>query len=289
MKNLWDEIHPELSFFSAKNLRDQASRVEKNKVVMETEYRIDKNHNNNNVVSNDSTVVNFNVISEHLTTNNTLIVSYTETITVENPVPETITSINDAIKVIFIQNVTSRNSMNFNKRNYSTRINKTPSPEILKAIDEVALQYLLEVQAREQRPPSLIDLNNYIYSAAVSVNQYLGQLIEKNEGNTKKQPELPKWLTHLQESINRTRRDIGHIMTINECKIKNQYTKKQTKLKDRLRKKFGDIKQTTLDYKLALLKHDLKAKSEKMKHHRNMIETKRLNRKFVFDPKSVYR
>ena len=26
-----------------------------------------------------------------------------------------------------------------------------------------------------------------------------------------------------------------------------------------------------------------------MKHHRNMIETKRLNRKFVCDPKSVYR
>ena len=206
---------------------------------METEYRIDKNHNNNNVVSNDSTVVNCNVISEHLTTNNRPIISDTvEELwkrTVENPVPETIRSINDAIKDIFIQNVTSRNSMNFNKRNYSTRINKTRSPEILKAIDEVALQYLLEVQAREQRPPSLIDLNNYIYSAAVSVNQYLGQLIEKNEGNTKKQPDLPKWLTNLQESINRTRRDIGHIMTINECKIKNQYTKKQTKLKDRLR------------------------------------------------------
>ena len=95
---------------------------------METEYRIDKNHNNNNVVSNGSTVVNFNVISEHLTTNNTSIVSDAETITVENPVPETITSINDAIKDIFIQNVTSRNSMNFNKRNYSTRINKHHLP-----------------------------------------------------------------------------------------------------------------------------------------------------------------
>ena len=46
--------------------------------------------------------------------------------------------------------------------------------------------YLLEVQAREKRPPSLIDLNNYIYSAAVSVNQYLGQLIENKERNTKK-------------------------------------------------------------------------------------------------------
>ena len=43
MKNLWDKIHPELTFFSAKDFLDQAIRVEKNRVVMETEYRIDKN------------------------------------------------------------------------------------------------------------------------------------------------------------------------------------------------------------------------------------------------------
>ena len=29
MKKLWDEIHPELTFFSVENLRDQASRVKK--------------------------------------------------------------------------------------------------------------------------------------------------------------------------------------------------------------------------------------------------------------------
>ena len=62
---------------------------------------------------------------------------------------------------------------------------------------------------------------------------------------------------------------------------------KQIKMKDRLRKRFGDIKQATLDYRLILLKHDLKTKSEKMKHNRNMIETKGLNRKFACDPKSV--
>ena len=47
----------------------------------------------------------------------------------------------------------------------------------------------------------------------------------------------------MQESINRTRRDVAHIMIINKCKIKNQYTKKQIKLKDHLRKKIGGIKQ----------------------------------------------
>ena len=55
MKDLWDEIHQELVFFSAQNLRDQASRVEKTRFVMETEYRIDKIQNNYNVVNNDST------------------------------------------------------------------------------------------------------------------------------------------------------------------------------------------------------------------------------------------
>ena len=67
-----------------------------------------------------------------------------------------------------MQNITSINSMNFSERNYNTRVNKTPSPNVLKTIDDVALQYLLEVHGREKRPPSLIDLNNYIYSTAVS-------------------------------------------------------------------------------------------------------------------------
>ena len=62
--------------------------------------------------------------------------------------------------------------MNFPERNENTRVNKTRS-----STDDVALQDLLEVQAREKRSPRLIDLNNSIYSAAVSVNQYLGQLI----------------------------------------------------------------------------------------------------------------
>ena len=47
---------------------------------------------------------------------------------------------------------------------------------------------------------------------------------------------------------------------------KKSVTNKQIRMKDHLRKKLGNIKQTTLDYKLILLKHDLKAKAAKMKH-----------------------
>ena len=39
LKNLWDKMRPEYNFSSEKNLRDQASRVHKNNVVMDTEYR----------------------------------------------------------------------------------------------------------------------------------------------------------------------------------------------------------------------------------------------------------
>ena len=39
LKNLWYKMHPEYNFLSDKNLRDQASRIHKNNVVMDTEYR----------------------------------------------------------------------------------------------------------------------------------------------------------------------------------------------------------------------------------------------------------
>ena len=38
MKEKWHVIHPEYSFLTDKNFRDQASRIEKNKDVMDTEY-----------------------------------------------------------------------------------------------------------------------------------------------------------------------------------------------------------------------------------------------------------
>ena len=37
LKKYWNELYPEFNFLSDKNLRDQASRIEKNKVAMATE------------------------------------------------------------------------------------------------------------------------------------------------------------------------------------------------------------------------------------------------------------
>ena len=77
---------------------------------METEYRIEKNQNNSSIVNSDTTEENSHLKSEHLTINNTSIVSDTEVKTAENPVLEANTSKNETIKDIFMQNITSINS-----------------------------------------------------------------------------------------------------------------------------------------------------------------------------------
>ena len=87
---------------------------------METKYRIDQNQNSNNNVNNDSTEESSNGKSEHLSINNTLIVSDTEIQTLENLVPKANASINETIKDIFMQNKTSISSMNFNEQSYNT-------------------------------------------------------------------------------------------------------------------------------------------------------------------------
>ena len=46
MKVKWNEIHPEYSFLTDKNLGDQASRIEKNKNVMDTEYVHSRSNDN---------------------------------------------------------------------------------------------------------------------------------------------------------------------------------------------------------------------------------------------------
>ena len=52
----WNEIHPEYSFLTDKNSGDQASRIEKNKNVMDTEYvHIRSNDNSQDNEPTDST------------------------------------------------------------------------------------------------------------------------------------------------------------------------------------------------------------------------------------------
>ena len=56
MKKLWDNIHPELNHFSHTNIRNIASRVEKDNIAMETEFNniTVKSYNGKNDVTENS-------------------------------------------------------------------------------------------------------------------------------------------------------------------------------------------------------------------------------------------
>ena len=49
MKNLWDNRHPEYSHFTDKNLRQQASYIEKRGYILETQNKNNNDLENRNI------------------------------------------------------------------------------------------------------------------------------------------------------------------------------------------------------------------------------------------------
>ena len=82
---------------------------------------------------------------------------------------------------------------------------------------------------------------------------------------------------------------IGQIHTLINCKKSNTFTAHQLSLKNKFQKKYGNTKTRTLEYKLALLKHDLKATCTKFKYIKRKHQSKTINKTFSKDPKGVYR
>ena len=66
VKSYWDELHPWFAFLSKKNLRNIASRIAANKVVMNTEF-----HNTISIAA-ENNIVNNEVVDEFNGTVNTV-------------------------------------------------------------------------------------------------------------------------------------------------------------------------------------------------------------------------
>ena len=58
LKEYWEEIHPELNYFSSKNLRDHVSSIIKRNVIMETSFNIE-----NRTIETNTEVNNYNDIT----------------------------------------------------------------------------------------------------------------------------------------------------------------------------------------------------------------------------------
>ena len=49
------------------------------------------------------------------------------------------------------------------------------------------------------------------------------------------------------------------------------------------------VKMITLTTQLSILKQELKSKAEKLRHHKKLAKSKRINKQFFHNPKKVYR
>ena len=109
--------------------------------------------------------------------------------------------------------------------------------------------------------------------------------------NTNQRPKTynpPKWITNIENKINYLRKTIGQLTTVINCKEPQRFTKHQKTLRDNFRKKYGNTKQKTLDFKLTLLKQELIVTCKKLKTQKRNRERKLTNCRFFNNLKGVY-
>ena len=189
MKKLWDNIHPELNHFSDKNLRDIVNRIEKDDIVIETEFNnlTFKSYNDNNDMTDnvqgddEEQRDNDNVINEKN-------IQYHSETTVNSS--ETDTFIEE-LKGLFKDNITAVNNKKLIERRFDTRLNRKINNNIILVLDKIAKDYVTSLNS-----PTLWDINVAIYTVAVTAKQYNNDLKESPAEKTKPRQQ-PGWITEL--------------------------------------------------------------------------------------------
>ena len=181
LKSYWDEIHPELSNFTSKNLRDQASRVEKRKTDREAaENSCMLQHYNENMV-NDTAPEQQN---EH------------QQASAVNHVTQELHDI-DALKEK-LKNIFDRNYQYYIKRELKYRViptktNKKVELNILKNANEITSTHLQSIENI-----SLREINCTIYSIAISCKEIMDDITTPKQENTNRKQENQNGLSTLK-------------------------------------------------------------------------------------------
>ena len=171
------------------------------------------------------------------------------------------------------------------ERTELTTVRKKPNEEELSLINLIAKEYLDKETSSKQLSFELI--NSLIHSSTVTLKQYLNDTTLKYSNN--RISTEPKWVVQFTTKINRIRRDIAHNKLIQKCKQTNSYTANQKRIRNRLIRKYNNIKQHTLTYHIKCLKQEQKATSSRLNYQKKVCERKRTNNLFSTNPRSVYR
>ena len=199
LKSYWDKIHPELSNFTSKNLRDQASRVEKRKTDREAaeNSRMLQHYNENMVNDTDNYVPAPEQQNEH------------QQASAVNHVTQELHDI-DALKEK-LKNIFDRNYQYYIKRELKDRViptkaNKKVELNILKNANEITSTHLQSIENI-----SLREINCTIYSIAISCKEIMDDITTPKQENTNRKQEKPKWIVNLENNLERIRTEIAHV------------------------------------------------------------------------------
>ena len=233
MKQSWDTIHPEFSHLTDKNLRDQASRIIKNKIIMETEFAKDSNTDLNSQSDNDD-IRNNETVNESINLGNDTPTNINRNDIENNQTQESpeYKSLKEKLKPILLKTIDNFNNKNIEERTYLTRINTRINDTLLKCVNDLNKEYITSLNS-----PNYWDINVCLYSAAVTCLREMNQLRELSP-TTKNKPKFPRWLTQLEEPITYLRITIGQLTVIIRCKQTNTFSKNQKSLLEKFRKKF---------------------------------------------------
>ena len=96
---------------------------------------------------------------------------------------------------------------------------RTLNDDIIHAINTVAEECMLILE----QTPSYIDINNILYTSAVTVNIYLNCARERKL-KIEKKPEK-RWIVNLEERINSIRQRLSHVYPVIQCQQNGTFTK----------------------------------------------------------------
>ena len=265
LKLYWDELHPEYYHLNEKQLRQQATFVEKKKLVLDSnletgirkewaENLIDQVNQNNieNSTENSQNIPDVeNIIDENLFNN---------------------------IKSRFSEHYNKYHGLPVNLREYNPY--NIPTEEF-DAVSKVITEHF-EVHV----PVNLWNFNVTQYAAIITLLERRNLLKERKNVTNNVKPKSP-WLKFGEEKIGNLQRQIAHINTIlNRRKNNTQLTKNQLKIQQRLKRKCGNTNTCTLSSKQCLLKHELHGAT--IKERKSIEERNEINKTFKNNRKLLY-
>ena len=268
MKSIWDELRPKYAHLTTKYLPEQARRIVKKNLVANaqgrptTGTRTRRSHREANMAAeqtseHETQPVNtegYNPMEEN-TSNIETPQDNTENINIDQQEHNT-TDENENIDTKMLEEIKQAWNVNFNKykdtplkdREYQTKLDRN-IPEIELVIANRIVTEFIQEQAKDGI--SLWDINVVCYVTAVTLLERIGRLKPKTYANKKSKF---GWQTQAENRINSLRKKLSYIDVVKKCKQTNSYMNHQQKIKQKLKKWYGNVKQDNLDARKTMLK-----------------------------------